>query len=140
MSPKQTDDPDLNPTMDDVSKMLHGDDLHWHSRVKRVLSEAGCQVGRVERQEVHPIWLLWMKRGSFQPNKNKIQASRQIRKVLKKSGLMVKPDELRVLAQRGDGVPAGPGGRWGPGELTTQSPSVSGPRIVTSGPPCRGQP
>jgi hypothetical protein len=43
-----------------------------------------------------------MKRGSFPVEKDNTQASRQVRQVLKKSGLKVKPDEFRVLRQDGD--------------------------------------
>src|SRR5512138_1212190 len=92
---------DPTPTMDAVLQMLHGDD-YWHHRVKRVLTEAGFQVSSIEREEVHPIWHLRMKRGSFPVERDNTLASRQVRRVLKKSGLRVKPDEFRVLRQDGD--------------------------------------
>ncbi|HEY5911357.1 MAG TPA: hypothetical protein VJA21_12210 [Verrucomicrobiae bacterium] len=119
MPRKQTVDPDFDPTMDRVIDMLHGDDLYYHQRVKRVLSQAGFKVSRVEREEVHPIWHLWLKRGSFPVEKDNALASRQVRQVLKKSGLKVKPDEFRVLRQDGDRLRCVFMFTWGaPGTLT----------------------
>jgi hypothetical protein len=56
----------------------------------------------VEREEAHPIWHLWLKRGSFPVDKDNTLASRQLRQVLKKPGLKVKPDEFWALRQDGD--------------------------------------
>jgi len=100
MPRKQTDD--LDPTMDNVIEMLHGDDLYWHNRLKRVLSAAGFGVRCIEREEAHPVWLAWLTRGSVDLPADNTLASRNIRRLLTKSGLKVKPDEFRVLRQDGD--------------------------------------
>jgi hypothetical protein len=97
----RSDRTDPDPTVDDVVRMLHGDD-YWHHRVKRVLTEAGFQVASIEKEDVHPIWHLRMKRGAFPVERDNTLASRQVRRVLKRSGLNVRPDEFRVLRQDGD--------------------------------------
>jgi hypothetical protein len=84
-----------------VFRMLQGDD-YWHGRIKRVLVEAGFGFRRIEREEAHPIWIAWLTRGGFDLSTDNRIASRQIRRVLTKSGLKIKADELNVLEQRGD--------------------------------------
>jgi hypothetical protein len=104
MPRKQTQPPDLDPTMDRVFDMLHGDDMYWHHRLKRVLSEAGFGIRRIEREECHGIWIIWLTKGSFELAPENKVAGRQIRKLLGKSGLKIKTDELTVLEQRRDNV------------------------------------
>ena len=81
--------------------MLDGDD-YWQYRFRRVLSKAGFSVRCIEREEVHPIWVIRLKRGSFDLSVDNRVASRQIRRVLAKSGIKVRAGELNVIEQRGD--------------------------------------
>jgi hypothetical protein len=97
--PEELDDPEA--LLRRIHQMLDGDD-YWLDRLRRVLSEAGFSVRCIEREEAHPIWVIRLKRGSFDLSVDNRVASRQIRRVLVKSGIKVRAGELNVIEQRGD--------------------------------------
>jgi hypothetical protein len=88
-------------TVHHACDMLVGDgDLYYHDRIKRILTEAGFTVWRLEREECHPVWVGWIRPGTGEIARDNRKASNQLRKIMTKAGLRIKPDELTVFDQR----------------------------------------
>ena len=101
-SPARLQPKDLDDASEDrIFQLLHGDD-YWHGRIKRVLADAGIATRRIERQEAHPLWQAWLTRISFDLDPDKKVASKQIRRVLVKSGIKIVRDEFNIIDRRGD--------------------------------------
>jgi hypothetical protein len=81
--------------------MLNGDD-YWHHRIRRVLGAAGFVTRRIEREEAHPVWLMWLTRKSFDLAADNQTAAKQIRKILCKAGIKIRRDELSVVSRSKD--------------------------------------
>lgn len=86
-----------------VHQML-GDGPYWHDRIRRVLTVAGFAVRRLERQEPHPIWEVYLTRISFGLAADKTVASNQIRTVLVDGGLRVVRNEFNIVSRSGDAL------------------------------------
>ena len=97
--PKKSDD--LDAVKQELFDMLFGDHF-WHGRIRRILSDAGFVTRRIEREEAHPVWIVWPTRASFALDADTMIAARQIRRVLSKGGLKIARDEFNICYRRGD--------------------------------------
>ena len=84
-----------------IFSVLEGDD-YWHCKLKRAFGSAGFTVGRLQREEAHPIWLGWLTRTTFDLSLDPKKAIRQLRKVLRDGGINVVRDEFNIIDRRGD--------------------------------------
>jgi hypothetical protein len=82
--------------------MLAGEDGYYHHRIKRILDRAGFTVWRLERDEVHPVWVGWIRPGNTGISRDQREAANQLRRILTKAALKIKPGVLTVLDRRKD--------------------------------------
>ena len=75
-------------------------DNYWTGRVRNAFVKAGLGVHRLEREEHHPVWIVWLTVGAGDLPTDIKLASKQIRKSLAKAGLKIGRNELSVLEQR----------------------------------------
>jgi hypothetical protein len=75
-------------------------DNYWIGRVRSAFAKAGLAVRSLEREEHHPVWVVWLNVGPVDFPVDKKVASKQLRKSLSKAGLKIRRDELTVLGQR----------------------------------------
>lgn len=84
-----------------IFSVLEGDD-YWHCKLRRAFQSAGFTVGRLQREEPHPIWLAWLTRTKFDLSLDTKKAIRQLRKVLRDGGIDIVRDEFNIVDRRGD--------------------------------------
>jgi hypothetical protein len=83
--------------------MLVGEgDMYWHGKIQRTLAGAGFETRRLEREEYHPVWQLWLTRKTFALALDTDTAASQLRSVLRGGGIRLKRDELTITDWRGD--------------------------------------
>ena len=103
---KNTKLPPVDPdaaSIECVVQMLHGqNDDFWHHRIKHLFAAAGIATRRVECEEAHPVWQVWLTRLSFDLSPDKKTAIRQLRRVLRDGNLKVVRDEFNIIDRRGD--------------------------------------
>jgi hypothetical protein len=105
--------------------MLVGEgDSYYHQRIERVLAQAGLRLWRLERDQVHPVWVGWIRPGKAGLAADKAEASRQIRRILTRAGLKIKSGELTVFDRRKDMIRLTFMFPWGCAGLLVQSPPV----------------
>jgi len=75
------------------------DDLYWHDRIKRILAAAGFVTRRIEHEEAHPVWRMYLTRTSFDLSPDQPTAAKQIRKVLVKGGIKIQRDDLSIVSR-----------------------------------------
>jgi len=81
-----------------VFTMLHGDG-YWHSRIKRILAANGFVTRRIEQELTHPVWTMHLTRTTFDLAANNLTAARQIRRLLWKGGVRIRPNELSIVSR-----------------------------------------
>ncbi len=98
--PEDVDDPVA--LMEHVCRAVEGGG-YWHDRIRSVLTAAGLTITRIQREDEHPtVWLMWLTRTSLALDADKETAAKQIRKLLRKGGIKILPNELSVIDRRGD--------------------------------------
>lgn len=86
-----------------ILRMLTGD-FYFHHRIEHALSQAGFVVESLERGKGHGIWLGLIRTGATEISRDHRLASRELRKLLNKSGFRLKAAELGVYERRKDMV------------------------------------
>lgn len=72
-------------------------------RVSAAFADAGFSVQRIQREEFHQsVWNVWLIRESLGLPRDSHAASKELRQVLAKCGLKIRPGEITVLEQRGN--------------------------------------
>jgi len=79
-------------------------DGYWPNRVKQAFSKAGFAVHRLEREDHHPVWIVWLNVGAGDLPADRKLATKQIRKALGQAGLRIRAGELDVVERRRDRV------------------------------------
>lgn len=92
---------------DDLALFNHivdtfADGPYWHHRIKSAFAAAGFITHRLEREEVHPIWLAGLTRTTFDLALDNKMAIKQFRKVLAEGGIKIARDEFNIIDRRGD--------------------------------------
>jgi hypothetical protein len=87
-------------TIDRAVEAATDSDNYWMGRVRNAFVKAGFAVHRLEREEHHPVWTVWLNVAPADFPSDKKLASKQLRKSLAKAGLQIRRDELTVLEQR----------------------------------------
>ncbi len=100
------DDPDNTPaTMHGLINVILEADDYWPQRVESAFAKGGFTVRLVEREEPHvSVWVAYLKADSvamLAPDKKGV--TKQLRKLLAKAGLKIRPGELTVLYRRPNG-------------------------------------
>ena len=72
------------------------ENLSIHLQIKEALTEAGFQVSRIRKHEIHDLWEIRLQRGSEMFNDNYAQIRRRIRRVLKAVNVYSKRDGMEV--------------------------------------------
>jgi hypothetical protein len=106
VTPRRTTSVDLDPasiSAQHALDLLVGEgDSYYHCRIKRILAEAGLTLWRLERDEVHPVWVAWIRPGKVGLAMDKMEAARQIRRILTRAGLKIPAGDLTVFDRRKD--------------------------------------
>lgn len=98
--PEDVDDPVT--LMEHLCRAVEGGG-YWPDRIRSVLAVAGLTLTRMQRQDEHPtVWFMWLTRTSMALDADKETAAKQIRKLLVRGGIKIRPTELRVIDRRGD--------------------------------------
>ena len=100
-------DPENLVDYDEVKELTFDmlrDDHYWHGRIKRILAAAGFITRRIEREEAHPIWRMYLTRTSFDLAADQPTAAKQIRKVLCKGGIKILRNELSIVSRNKDWI------------------------------------
>ncbi|MGA2751610.1 MAG: hypothetical protein ABSG59_22825 [Verrucomicrobiota bacterium] len=87
-------------TIDRAVEAATDGDNYWLGRVRNAFAKAGLAVHRLEREQHHPVWIVWLNVGPGDLPADRKLASKQLRKALGEAGLKIRPDELTVLEQR----------------------------------------
>ena len=74
--------------------------LYWHDRIQRIFAAAGFETRRIEREEHHPVWQIWLTRETFNLAPDTDTVARQLRTVLCRGGLPIRSHELTVTDYR----------------------------------------
>ena len=77
---------------------------YWHDRIKRILATAGFVTRRIEQEEAHPVWRMYLTRTSFDLAADQPTADKQIRKVLCKGGIKILRNELSIVSRNKDWI------------------------------------
>jgi len=74
----------------------------WHTHIQRVYAAAGFEARYVEREEVHPIWQVRLKRTTGELDADPKRARRQLLRILqqRQAGRSIK--DFSLLDRRGD--------------------------------------
>jgi len=70
--------------------------LSIHRQIKTALMDAGFQVSRVRKHEIHDLWEIRLERGSDMFGDNYVQIRRRIRRVLRAVNIYSKRDGMEV--------------------------------------------
>ncbi len=84
-----------------VVDFLEGNSF-WHTHIQRVYAAAGFEARYVEREEVHPIWQVRLKRTTGELDADPKRARRQLLQILQQhpAGRAIK--DFSLLDRRGD--------------------------------------
>ncbi len=95
---------DTTEMMEQIVNAITQEDGYWGERIRAACAKARFEVRRLEREPVHPsVWVAFLNVGNLQLMPDKKSSSKQIRQLLRKAGLGIRPGELTVLDHRRDG-------------------------------------
>ena len=72
------------------------ENLSFHREIKGALTDAGFQVSRIRKHEIHDVWEIRLERGPQMFNDSYVQIRRRIRCVLKAVNVYSKRDGMEV--------------------------------------------
>ena len=85
--------------------MLFGEnDFYWHQRIARLLAAAGFKTTRIEREDVHPVWRVWMKQDAFAPAPDYRGLVEQVRSILLAGRLKIDNEIITSMDLDGNGI------------------------------------
>src|SRR5689334_21020240 len=92
------ENPEDEALLDQITDAGAGCDGYWERRVEAAFEGAGFTICNIQREEAHQtVWAVSLSLNSVELVADKKGAAKQIRKLIVKAGLGVRPNELSVI-------------------------------------------
>ena len=95
------EDLDAPPSQAGIVNMLT-DDPYWHNRIHRLLDAAGFETTRIEREEIRPLWQVWLTSTTCDLARDTEIAAKQIHSILRRGGIEIQLGDFNIADRRRD--------------------------------------